>query len=68
VQTRLQNKSSHVKWKTLLMVKYVASKGAPGFKQAMQRQLMGDLKQCLSFTGPQDVLRQVLHGCCSYHL
>jgi hypothetical protein len=59
VVARLQNKTSHVKWKALLVVKHVAAKGAPEFKLALQRQHLGDLKQLLSFTGPPDPLRQV---------
>jgi len=54
---RLNNRSPHVKWKTLLVIRHVSMKGSPQFKLNMMREHISAIKQCLSWTGPSDPIR-----------
>ncbi len=53
---RLRKPSGVVKLKVLNIVKQVCPKAENGFKRAIRHHI-GDVKDCLSFTGPPDPLR-----------
>ena len=52
----LLNKNANVKLKALVVIRHVAEKGAPQFKQQMVRRLPV-IKDCQQFSGPPDPLR-----------
>ena len=53
---RCSNKNANVKLKALVVIRHVAEKGAPQFKQQMVRRLPV-IKDCQQFSGPPDPLR-----------
>ena len=53
---RCANKNANVKLKALVVIRHVAEKGAPQFKQQMVRRLPV-IKDCQQFSGPPDPLR-----------